>query len=131
MEEEEMMEDISETQYTLLEHVATEHEFDEVCKSWDESDKERKPDNQMNQQPANKQCHLWISWEEHDGSGVRGEQQVRGEEVRGEPEKNPQQGGGKLVSEQQQQVRGEPEKNPQQRGVEPDSEQQQKMGGEH
>ena len=47
----EIMEDISATQYTLYEHVATEHEFDEVSKSWDESDepdKKRKPDNEMN-----------------------------------------------------------------------------------
>ena len=74
-----------------------------------EPDKKRKPDNQMNQQPAKKQCNLWRSWEQ-DGSGVRGiEQQVRGEQQMGD---------------EQQQVRGEPEKNPQQRGGEPESEQQ-------
>ena len=87
MEEEEIMEDISATQYTLFEHVATEHEFDEVSKSWDEcdeTDKKRKPENQMNQQPAKKQCNLWRSWEQ-DGSGVRGsEQQVRGEQQMGD-----------------------------------------------
>ena len=37
-----------------------------------ELDKKRKPDNKMNQQPAKKQCHLWRSLEEQDGSGVRG-----------------------------------------------------------
>ena len=57
----EMMEDISATQYNLYEHFATESDFFEVHKSWgesDETDKKRKPENQMNQQPATKQCNL-------------------------------------------------------------------------
>ena len=29
----------------------------------------------MNQQPVKKQCHLWRSCEEQDGSGVRGSEQ--------------------------------------------------------
>ena len=104
MEEEEIIDDISETQYMLYEHVATESEFDELSKSWDESDEtdnKRKPENQMNQQPAKKQCNLWRSWEQC-GSGVRGRKQVRGEQVRGEQVRGEQVRG--------EQVRGEQEK---------------------
>ena len=52
MEEEETIDDISETQYILYENVATESQFDEFSMSWDESvERDRKRKSSDNESP--------------------------------------------------------------------------------
>ena len=50
---EDIMDDISETQYTLLENVATASQFDEFNMSWEESvERDRKKKSSDNESPT-------------------------------------------------------------------------------
>ena len=124
MEEEETMDDVSETQYILYENVATESQFDEFSMSWDESverDRKRKSSDNESPIPQKNRRASVIKLNPQYGSGIRGKQQVRGESEQQKMREEPEQ--------QQQEVRGEPEKKPQQRG-EPEKHPQQQHRGE-
>ena len=79
MEEEEIIDDISETQYILYENVATESQFDEFIMSV-ERDRKRKSSDNESPIPQKSRRVSVIKLNPQYGSGIRGEQQVRVEQ---------------------------------------------------